>query len=98
MPEFMSGDVLTTHTGGRNRYVRVGGPHPTEPSIWVQNCDGAGSLIGSTGRYLKATTLATQYRVHYRPTERYDRRTPAPTEHETDVTLTTQPATDRRTA
>jgi hypothetical protein len=70
--EFLSGDVMATYTGGHNRYVRVGGPHPTEPRIWVQDCDGAGFLIGNAGRYLKAETLATRYRVHYRPTERYD--------------------------
>lgn len=71
---FQSGDIRKTYVGGHTRYVRVGGPNPDgSPTIYVHPCDGFGFLIGNSGRYLKAETLATRYEHHARPIERYGR-------------------------
>jgi hypothetical protein len=63
--EFLTGDVLASLT--KPSYIRIGHPHPSQPRIFVHDCTPEGHLIGLTGRYLLATTIATRYHAHSSP-------------------------------
>lgn len=71
MNDYRAGDVLVSHTGGRNRYVRLCDYTGDDPlAHWVQDCDGAGFLLNGTVRPLRTQTLNSRYRLHHRPENR----------------------------
>lgn len=68
---FTQGDVLKhIRLNGSTDYIRVGGPNPDgTPSVYAHACTEDGRLIGTKGRYLLATTLATRWQIHHTAAE-----------------------------
>jgi hypothetical protein len=67
------GDVFARHIGadGRRQFIRIGWPLIDRPdSVYVQDCDGAGFLLNGKGRWLLKSSVASRYRLHYRPEAR----------------------------